>query len=154
MQMTHLSFPLRCLSFPLRCPVRAKHAGLSLIVQKIITFRLKYSFLYSSHTLTSCSQSFYMSSISGSKKTFISMSACLGLHMRVVNRRYFRLWHNHGGRLYMHIITSQVLCGFLISPKGFIPSVLRPNLIFLGSLEKSFSWLRSNYFHWLPSAGC
>jgi hypothetical protein len=32
--------------------------------------------------------------------------------MRVVNRRYFQLWHNHGGRLYMHIITGQVLCGF------------------------------------------
>jgi hypothetical protein len=42
----------------------------------------------------------------------------------------------------MHIITGQVLYGFLISPKGFIPSVLRSNLIFLGSLEKS-SWLRS-----------
>jgi hypothetical protein len=37
----------------------------------------------------------------------------------------------------MHIITGQVLCGFLNSPKGFIPSVLRLNLIFLGSLEMS-----------------
>jgi hypothetical protein len=111
-------------------------------------------FLYSSHTLTPCSQSFYMSSINGSKKTSISMLACLGPDMRVINRRYFRLWHNHRGRLYMHIITSQVLCGFLISLKGFIPSVLIPNLIFLGSLEKSSSWLRSKCFHCLPSAGC
>jgi hypothetical protein len=76
-----------------------------------------------------------MSSINGSKKTHISMSACLGPAMRVVNRRYFRLWHNYGGRLYMHIINDQVLYEFLISPKGFIPLVLRPNLIFLGSLE-------------------
>jgi hypothetical protein len=30
--------------------------------------------------------------------------------MRVVNRRYFHLWHNYGERLYMHIITGQVLC--------------------------------------------
>jgi hypothetical protein len=139
--------------FPLTCPVRAKRVGLSFIVQEIMVFRLKCSFLYSSHTLTPCSQSFYMSSINGSKKTSITMPASLGPDMRVVNRRYFRLWHNYGGRLYIHIITGQVLCGFLISPKGFIPSVLRPNLIFLGSLEK-FSWLRSKCFHCLPSAGC
>jgi hypothetical protein len=54
--------------------------------------------------------------------------------MRVVNKRYFHLWHNHGGRLNIHIITGHVLCGFLISPNGFIPSVLSLNLIFLGSL--------------------
>jgi hypothetical protein len=98
-------------------------------------------------------QSFCMFSINGSKKTSISTATCLGPDIRVVNRRYFRLWHNHGGRLYMHIITGQVLCGFLIPPKGFVPSVLRPNLIFLESLEKS-SWLRSKYFHCLPSVGC
>jgi hypothetical protein len=136
--------------FPLICPVRGKRAGLSLIVQKIMAFRLKCSFLYSSHTLTPCSQSLCMSSINDSKKTFISLIACLGPNMRVVNERYFHLWHNHGGRLHMHIITRQVLCGFLISLKGFIPSVLRPNLIFLGSLEKSSSWLRLKCFHCLP----
>jgi hypothetical protein len=54
----------------------------------------------------------------------------------------------------MHIITGQVLCGLLISSKGFIPSVLRSNLIFLRSLEKSNSCLRSKCFHCLPSAGC
>jgi predicted AlkP superfamily pyrophosphatase or phosphodiesterase len=138
--------------FPLTCPVRAKHAGLSLIVQKIMTLRLKCSFLYSSHTLTPCSQSFCMSSINGCKKTSMSMLACLGPDMRVINKRYFFLWHNHGERLY--IITGQVLCVFLISLEGFIPSVLRPNLIFLGSLEKSSSWLRSKCFHCLPSVGC
>jgi hypothetical protein len=138
---------------PLTFPVRAQHAGLSLIVQKIMAFRLKCSFLYSSYTLTPCSQSFCMPSINGSRKTSISMPAYFGLEMRVVDRRYFRLWHNHGGRLYMHIITSQVLCGFLISLKRFIPMVLRPNLIFLGSLEKS-SWLRSKCFHCLPLVEC
>jgi hypothetical protein len=51
--------------------------------------------------------------------------------MRVVNKRYFHLWHNHGGRLNMHIITVHILCEFLISLNGFIPSVLSPNLIFL-----------------------
>jgi hypothetical protein len=123
--------------FPLTCPVRDKRAGLSLIVPKIMTFRLKCCFMYSSHTLTLCSQSFCMSSINGSEKMSMSTPACLGQDMRVVNRTYFCLWRNHGGRLYMHILTGQVLYGFLISPKGFIPSVLRPNLIFLGSLEKS-----------------
>jgi hypothetical protein len=82
------------------------------------------------------------------------MPACLGLDMRVINRRYFRLWHNHGWILYMHIITGQVMCGFLISSKAFITLVLRPNLIFLWSLEKSSSWLRLKCFHCWPSAGC
>jgi hypothetical protein len=91
MQMTHDVFPLAC-------PAGAKRAGLSLIVQKIMTFRLKCCFLYSSHTLTSCLQSLCMSFINGSKKTSMSMLACLGLDMRVVNKRYFRSWHNHGGK--------------------------------------------------------
>jgi hypothetical protein len=132
---------------PLTCPVWAKCAGLSLIMQKIMAFILKCCFLYSSDILTPCSQSFYMFSINGSKKPYMSMPACLGPDLRVVNRRYFRLWHNHGGRLYIHTITSQVLYEFLISPKGFIPFLLRPNLTFLGSLEK-------NCFHCLPLAGC
>jgi hypothetical protein len=119
-----------------------------------MAFRLKCCLLYSSHTLTPCSQSFHISSINGSKKTSMSISACLGPDMSVVNKRYFRLWHNQGGRLNMHIITGHVLCGFLISLKWFIPSVLRPNLIFLGSLEKSSWWLRSKCLHCLPSAGC
>jgi hypothetical protein len=131
----------------LTCPVTVKREGLSLIVEKIMVFRLKCCFLYSS-------QSFYMSSINCSKKKYMSTPACLGPDMSVVNRRYFRLWHNHGGRWYMHIITSQVLYGFLISQKGFIPAVLIPNLTFIGSLEKSSSWVWSKYFHGLPLAGC
>jgi hypothetical protein len=82
------------------------------------------------------------------------LSACLGPDMRVVNKRYFHLWHNHGGRLNMRIITGHVLCGVLISMNGLISSVLSLNLIFLRSLEKSTWWVRSNCFHCLPSTGC
>jgi hypothetical protein len=57
--------------------------------------------------------------------------------MRVVKKRYFHLWHNLGGRLNMHIIVGHVLCEFLIFLNGLIPVMLSPNLIFLGSLEKS-----------------
>jgi hypothetical protein len=71
------------------------------------------------------------------KKTSMSLPAYLGQDTRGVNKRYFRLWHNHDGRLNMHIITGHILCGFLISLNGLIPSVLSPNLIFLVSLEKS-----------------
>jgi hypothetical protein len=140
--------------FPLICPVRAKRVELSLIIHKVMAFRLKCCLLYLSHTLTTCFQRFCISSINGSKKTSMSIPTCLGLDMSVVNKRYFCLWHNHDGRLNMHIITGHVLCGFLISLKGFILSVLRPNLIFLGSLEKSSSWSGSKCFHCLPSAGC
>jgi hypothetical protein len=95
-----------------------------------MAFRLRCCLLYSSHIVTPYSQSLYMSSINGSKKASMSLLACLGPDMRAVKKRYFRLWHNHGGRLNMHIITGHVLCGFLISPNGLIPSVLSPNLIF------------------------
>src|SRR6185312_11125340 len=39
------------------------------------------------------------------------------------------------------------------SPNGFIPSVLKPNLMFLGSLTKSGNSL-STFLHRDPSAGC
>jgi hypothetical protein len=60
------------------------------------------------------------------------MTACLGPDMRVVNGRFFHWWHNHGRRLYMHIITGRVLCGFLISTKGSksnIPWIVRKVLL-------------------------
>jgi hypothetical protein len=97
-----------------------------------MSFRLKCCLLYSSHIVTPYSQSFCVSSINGSKKTTMSLPACLEPNTRVVNKRYFHLWHNHGGRLNMHIIIGHVLCGFLISLNGFIPSMLSPNMIFLG----------------------
>jgi hypothetical protein len=75
-------------------------------------FRLKCCLLYSSYIVTQYSQSFYISSITSSKKISMSLPACLGPDTRVVNKRYFHLWHNHGGRLNMYIITGHVLCGF------------------------------------------
>jgi hypothetical protein len=80
-----------------------------------MTFRLKCCLLYSSHIVTSYSQSFCMSSINDSKKTSVSLPACLGPDMRVANKRYFHLWHNYGRRLNMHIIIDHVLCGFFLS---------------------------------------
>jgi hypothetical protein len=50
-------------------------------------------------------------------------------------------------------ITDQVLCGFIISPKGFILSVLKANLTFLGPLE-NLGQLRSKVFHCRVSIGC
>jgi hypothetical protein len=123
--------------FPLTCPIKDKCAGLSLTVERIMTFRLKCCLLYSSHIVAPYSQSFCMSSINGCKKISMSISTCLGPNARVVYKRYFHLWYNHGGILNMHIITSHLLCGFLISQNRFIPSMLSPNLIFLVSLEKS-----------------
>jgi hypothetical protein len=43
------------------------------------------------------SQSLCLSSINGSKKISTSMPTCLGQDMRVVSKRYFHLWQNHGG---------------------------------------------------------
>jgi hypothetical protein len=104
-------------------------------------------------TRTPSSHSIYMSSINGSKNISISMPACFGRETRIVNIRYFLLWRNREGMLYRLRITGQVLCGFVISPKGFIPSVLKANLTFLGSLE-NLGWLRSKIFHCQASAGC
>jgi hypothetical protein len=119
-----------------------------------MAFRLKYCLLYSSHIVTPYSQSFCMSSIYSSKKASMSLPACLGPDMSGVKKRYFHLWHNHGGKLNMQIITSHVLCGFLISLNGLISSMLSPNLIFLGSLEKSSLLARSSCFYCLPFIGC
>ena len=53
----------------------------------------------------------------------------------------------------MHRVTGQVLWLELCSPKGFMPSVLRPNLKFLASSENVGNSL-SIFLHWDPSAGC
>src|SRR3954469_17937741 len=66
---------------------------------------------------------------------------------------YFFFMHNHGGRLYIHTNTGQVLCVLLWLPDGLSPSVLAPSLMFLESPPNSWN-LRSNAFHWLPSEGC
>ena len=65
----------------------------------------------------------------------------------------FRFIHNQGGRLYIQSVTGQVLWPLLCSPKGFMPSVLKPNLIFLASFANVGNVL-STFFHCDPSAGC
>jgi hypothetical protein len=57
-----------------------------------------------------------MSSINGSKKTSMSLPACLGLDTRFVNRKYFHLWHNHGGRLNIPKVSmkGQVVADFIV----------------------------------------
>jgi hypothetical protein len=84
--------------------------------------------------------SFYKVSIScikGSRKISISMPGCLGPCIRMDSKRYFLFWHNHIGRLYIVNITGHVLWVLLLSPNGFIPSVLNANRTFLGSFPNS-----------------
>ena len=96
---------------------------------------------------------FFMSSIKGSKKTSMSTAGCVGPEIRSVSKRYFHFCINQRGRLYMVRITGHVLCLLLLSANGFIPSVLRANLTFRGSLANS-GWLALKSCHCLPSAGC
>jgi hypothetical protein len=49
-------------------------------------------------------------------------------------------------------MAGHVLCELPISPKGFIPSVHNPNLIFLTSTTKSLCF-QSKFLHWIPSVG-
>jgi hypothetical protein len=119
----------------------------------MIAFSLKYSYWYWSHIRIPSFQSFAISSISCSRNTSILMRACFGPRIRIDNIRYFLLWHNHVGILYITRMTGHVLCTVLFSPNGFIPSVLKANLIFLLSAENYRYW-RSKIFHWVPSVGC
>jgi hypothetical protein len=91
--------------------------------------------------------------MSGSRNTSILMSACFRLWIRIDNIRYFLLWHNHVRMLYIARMTGHLLCRVLFSTNGFIPSVLKANLIFLLSAGNSGYW-RSKFFHWVPSVGC
>ena len=61
--------------------------------------------------------------------------------------------HNQGGRLYIQSVTGQVQWPLLFSPKGFMPSVLKPNLIFLASFANVGN-IMSTFLHYDPSAGC
>ena len=76
-----------------------------------------------------------ISCIRGSRKTSISMPGCLGLCISTDSKRYFLFWHNHVGRLYIVSINGHVLWVLLLSPNGFIPSVLNANRTFLGSFQ-------------------
>ena len=55
----------------------------------------------------------------------------------------FRFMQSHGGRLYVQRVTGQVLWPLLISPKGFMSSVLKPNLCFSHPIQIQ---VRSIYF--------
>ena len=133
-------------AFPLTCPDSVFSAGESVMVSKMKYLSVKYSLQYSSRIRTPSNHNFRISSINGSKNTSISLPVSLGPDIRVVSNRYLRLWHNHDGMLYSDSITGHVLCGFLFCPNGFIPDVLKANLIFLGSSEKSL-YFRSKFFH-------
>ena len=65
----------------------------------------------------------------------------------------FRFMHNQGGRLYKHRVIGQVLWLLLCSPKGLMPSALRPNHMFLASSANSFPYFLSIFLHCDPSAG-
>ena len=64
---------------------------------------------------------------------------------------YFDQFSRH--RTYFDQIPRQVLCPLLISPKGFMPSVLKPNLMFLASKAKSV-YVLSIFLYCDRSAGC
>ena len=116
--------------------------------------RLKSSCLYSSHIRTPSSRhSNNSSSTNGLKYTSMSFPGCFGPEISIGIMMNFRFMHSHGGRLYMHRVTCQVLCPLLISPKGFMTSVLKPNLIFLASNSNS-GYVLSIFLHCDPSAGC
>jgi len=116
--------------------------------------RLKSSCLYSSHIRTpSLRYRNNSSSTNGLKYTSISFPGYFGPKISIGIMMNFRFMHSHGGRFYMHRVTGQVLCPLLISPKEFMPSVLKPNLIFLASKSKSM-YVLSIFLHCDPSAGC
>src|SRR6266498_1071597 len=100
---------------------------------KIIARRVKHSCLNSSHTSSPSFHSFPISSSNGSRNTSISFPGCFGLWISIDSIRYFRFIHSHERMLRMDRTTSQVLCELLMSPNGFIPSVLNVNLTFIGS---------------------
>ena len=113
---------------------------------------MKSSFQNASYICSPCLHSLSISYIKGLRNTSISMPVCLWPEIKLV-RRYFLFWHNHVGMFYTVKITGQVLWSLIFSLKGFIPSVLKPNRIFLGSSLNSLCF-SSILCHWLQSAGC
>ena len=124
------------------------------MVMKCNARRLKCSSACTSHTQTPCSfNSNRRSSTSDFKYTSISLPGCFGLGISTGIIINFRFIHNQGGRLYIQSVTGQILWPLLCSPKGFMPSVLKPNLIFLTSFAK-FGNVLSTFLYCDPSAGC
>src|SRR6266540_430735 len=100
---------------------------------KIMVHSVKHSCLNSSHISSSSFHSFAISLSNGSRNTSTSFSGCFGPWISIESIRYFHFIHSHEGMLRMERTTGQVLCDLLMSPNGFILSVLNANLTFLGS---------------------
>ena len=147
-QCVHALYPLfECLDKLLR-------AGQSLIVTNSNACRLKFYCLYSSHIRTpSLPQSNKSSSTNGLRYTSMSFPGCFGPGISTGIMMNFHFMQNHGGRLYIQRVTGQVLWPLLISPKGFMSSVLKPNLMFLASKSNS-GYVLSIFLHCDPSAEC
>src|SRR6266508_1643199 len=120
---------------------------------KIMARSVKHSCLNSSHTSSPSFHSFAISSSNGSRNTSISFPGCFGPWISIDSIRYFYFIHSHEGMLRMDRTTGQVLCELLMSPNGFIPSVLNANLTFLGS-SPNLGLIVSIFLHWLASEGC
>ena len=128
--------------------------GQSLIVKNNNARRLKFSCLYSSHIRTPSSpQSNKSSSTNGLRYTSMSFPDYFGPWISTGIMMNFRFKQSHGGRLYRQRVTGQVLWPLLISPKGFMPSVLKSNLMFLAS-KSNLGYVLSIFLHCDPSAGC
>ena len=93
------------------------------------------------------------SSTNGLRYTSMSLLGCLGPWMSTGIIMNFRFMHNQGGRLYKHRVTGQVLWLLLCSPKGLIPSALRPNHTLLASSANSSQYFLSIFLHYDPIAG-
>ena len=147
-QCVHALYPL------FECPDKLLRAGQSLIVTNSNGHRLKFSCLYSSHIRTPSSpQSNKSSSTNGLRYTSMSFPGYFRPGMSTGIMMNFRFMQSHGGRLYIQRVTGQVLWPLLISPKGFMPSVLKPNLMFLAYNSNS-GYVLSIFLHCDPSAGC
>src|SRR6185312_9701742 len=147
-QRVHAWYPL------FDCPDRLLSAGQSLMVTKSNARRSKFSCLYSSQTRTPSSfHSSKSSSTNGLRYTSISLPDCFGPWISTGVIMYFRFMHSQEGRLNIQRVTGHILRLLPHSPNGFIPSVLKPNLMFLGSLSKSGKSL-STFLHWDPFVGC
>ena len=109
---------------------------------------------FSSHTRTPFPfHSRKSSSTNVLRYTSMSLPGCLGPWMSTGIIMNFCFMHNQGGRLYIHRVTCHVLWLLLCSPKGLMPSVLRPKHTFLASPAKSFQYFLSIFLHCDPSAG-
>src|SRR3954468_19320931 len=128
-QCVHARYPLFV------CPERLLRAGQSLMVTNI-NARTPVPF----HSCKS-------SSTNGLRYTSMSLPGCLGPWMSTSIIVNFRFMHNQGGRLYKHRVIGQVIWLLLCSPKGLMPSALRPNHKFLASSANSFPYFLSIFLH-------